>query len=81
MKPYDNAQRITSSEADQKVPLAAHFCTTSDPQTLAIYVGPRKIGFVRAAHAAKFQALDLNRRVIGVFDDIHSAMCACASAP
>jgi hypothetical protein len=81
MKTYANAARITSSDADQKVPLDVHFCTTSDPQTLAIYVGPRKIGFVRAAHAAKFQALDLNRRVIGVFDDIHSAMCACASAP
>jgi hypothetical protein len=79
MKTYADTARITSSDADQKVSLDVHFCTTSDPQTLAIYVGARKIGFVRAAHAAKFQALDLNRRVIGVFDDIHSAMCACAS--
>jgi hypothetical protein len=79
MQPYANAQRITSSDADQ-VPLDVHFCTTSDPQTLAIFVGPQKCGYVRAAHAAKFQALDLNRRIIGDFNDIHAAMRACWGA-
>jgi hypothetical protein len=71
---------FTHNTVDNKSTSNAAFCSTSDPQTLAVYVGPQKIGFVRAAHAAKFQALDLNRRVIGVFDDVHTAMRACWGA-
>jgi hypothetical protein len=80
MKTYANAARITSSDADQKVPLGVHFCTTSDPQTLAIYVGPRLIGYVRAAPGAKFWAINRDRLLVGTFDDIHTAMCACWGA-
>jgi hypothetical protein len=76
MKPYANAQHITSSDADQ-VPLNVHFCTTSDPTTLAIYAGAQRLGFVRAVHEARFQSLDLQRRVIGEYPDIHSAMRRC----
>jgi hypothetical protein len=79
MEPYADAQHITSSDAD-RVPLDVHFCTTTDPLTIAIYAGPQKIGFVRAVHEARFQSLDLQRRVIGVFDDIHTAMRACWGA-
>jgi hypothetical protein len=79
MKHYANTQSIASSDAD--VPLDVHFCTTSDPQTLAIYSGPQRLGYVRAVHEGRFQSLDLNRRVIAEFNNIHSAMRTCWGAP